>query len=350
MRGNPAFQVRALANLLNNYTVSRLGGAIDNKFGYHAVVIQMATPDPKAVFLVRWQFQVSGDATIHTRETVAAAFAGPGKKADGKMFRIPGTLLDPDGKSLEGYEHSWAREQTMTSILVGEPLDMRANTLPGHKWQHKTIVGLEVSVRRLTSQCFAMPRSGSKEWTHAVDVDLRGDRPEVAIVQRRVTRSCRASVASMNVRSVSTSSAVAGWSLVGPRVPASRTTDSSSCSSVIRTVPVRVLQIEDGEGWGVVRGDLTVVATVAVAADDLHDALVRIGCCAGRLCTRSTAHQRNDTKQYPPHTSGQRTQPGPYISKRERRSGCEAPLCMHKSSGDGFVGQNQETPALVRRR
>ena len=172
LRGNAALQVRALANLLNNFTVYRLGGGISDKFGRHTLVIEMATPDPRAIFLVEWSFQVSGDATIHKRLTVAATFAGPGKQVDGKAFRIPGAVHDPNGKSLETHEHSWAQDRTSTSLLIGEPLDMRAASLPGHKWQHKFILGLEVEVRRLASQCFAMPHS-TKAWTHVVKLDLR---------------------------------------------------------------------------------------------------------------------------------------------------------------------------------
>lgn len=174
LKANTAFQVRALANLLDNFTVKRLGGGTGKRFGDFTLELTMTTPDPMAVFLLTWQFRVSGEPDVQKRVTVASAFTGAHTPADGKAFRIPGTLRAPGGKeSLETFEHAAVKTKPGSTVLtIGDPFDMRPGQTPGHKWAGRSITGLKVEVRRLLMSSFGRPRAEDKVWTHTVTLDL----------------------------------------------------------------------------------------------------------------------------------------------------------------------------------
>jgi hypothetical protein len=173
LKANPAFQVRALANLLNNFSVKRKGGGLGDRFGSFTLDLKMATPDPLAVFLLTWHFKVSGEPGIQKRVTVASAFTGATTPADGKNFHVPGTLRAPDGSSLESFEHAAVKATPGSTLMtIGDPYDMRPYQTPSHRWEHRTITGVKVEVQRLLWQSFGRPRSKDMEWTDIVALDL----------------------------------------------------------------------------------------------------------------------------------------------------------------------------------
>ena len=174
LKANTAFQVRALANLLDNFSVKRLGGGTGKRFGAFTLELTMTTPDPMAVFLLTWHFRVSGEPGVETRVTVASTFTGAHTPADGKNFRVPGILHTPDGKkSLESFEHAAVKAKPGSTVLtIGDPHDMRPDQTPNHRWQGRTITGLKVEVRRLLMSSFGRPRAEDKEWTPTVTLDL----------------------------------------------------------------------------------------------------------------------------------------------------------------------------------
>ncbi len=171
LRGNPALQLRALGNLLHNFTVRRLGGGTGKRFGTHTLFIEMATPDPMAVFVITWHFHVGGETGVVVRTTVASVFSDGTTPADGKTLRIPGTIRGPDGDaSIESLERAAVKVVSPTSLHVGDPRDMRAPE--GHAWHRRSINAVRVEVQRLNLQSFGRPRASSAEWHPTVVLDM----------------------------------------------------------------------------------------------------------------------------------------------------------------------------------